>query len=145
MLWLLGTICVLLGLLVIGLYLIQDRVIQLVGEAEVINVHLDSIAKETRSARSSIGALNEGSHELLKRSRSLEHLKDIPEILRHLTALRELTYGRKTTEHDSLPYFKEWPSASRMEEFRESEASRKKRAATSKSEPDQPSADESEP
>ena len=105
-----------------------------------MNIHLDSIAKETRSARSLLAQVWHQLEELHKRSRPLEHLKDIPEILRHLTALRELTYGRKKTEHDS---FSQWPSVSPMEEFRESEARRKKRWATSKSEPDQPSADES--
>lgn len=73
MLW---AISVLLGLLVIGLYLVHGRVIQLVGETEVINVHLASIAKETRSAESILTLIWQDSSNLRERSSKLDHLKD---------------------------------------------------------------------
>ncbi len=142
MLWLLGTICVLLGLLVLMTMRIYDRLWKVLDVAGAMLIQLDVIVDQTRSSRSLLAAIVEEPETLRARERNIGHLKDIPEILRHLTALRELTYGRQKTEHDS---FSQWPSVSPMEEFRESEARRKKRWATSKSEPDQPSADESKP
>ena len=140
MLWLLGVICILLGLLVFMAKQIYERLWKILDKAGAMLIVLDAISDSVRPIRETLGYLNEDSKDLRNHTRRLDHLKDIPEILRHLTALRELTYGRQKTEHDS---FSQWPSVSPMEEFRESEARRKKRWATSKSEPDQPSADES--
>jgi hypothetical protein len=140
MLWLLGTICVLLGLLLFMAKQIYERLWKILDVAGAMRVHLDSISNSVRQVPSTSGWLRKHSQELQSRSEKLDHLEDIPEILRHLIALRELTYGRQKTEHDS---FSQWPSISPLEEFQESLKMR--RAAMSKGKPDQPSTDDSKP
>lgn len=140
MLWLLGTICVLLALILVVAIWIDMTLMKILDREEAISIQIDQVVQETTSARYLLAKSNEDSQELLKRSKPLEHLKAIPEILRHLMALRELTYGRKQTEHD---WFDQWPAVSPREEFEKRYG--KKRSATSKGEPGQPSDDESEP
>jgi len=114
MLWLLGAICILLCLLVIGVYLVHKGVIHLVDRADAMLVHLDAIHNEAHSAQTLPALIGELSQDLRIRARTLDHqLEDIPRILRHVMALRELTYGRRGTEHDTL---REWPSVSPIED-----------------------------
>jgi hypothetical protein len=140
MLWLLGTICVLLGLLVLLAKRIYDRLWKVLDKAGAMLLVLDAISDSLRPVAFNLVLLREDSQDIRRRSSSLDHLKDIPEILRHLMALRELTYARQETEHDSIF---QWPHVSPREEFQESR--KKRRAATSKGEADQESADESQP
>lgn len=140
MLWLLGTICVLLGLLVFMVKRIYDGFWKLLSKVGAMLMQLDVIVDQTRSSRLLLEGIVEEPADIRARERNFAQLKDIPEILRHVMALRELTYGRQKTEHDTLG---EWPSVSPREEFQESR--KKRRAATSKGEADQESADESKP
>ena len=113
MLWLLAAICILLGLLVYFAMRIYDRLWKLLDTAGAMLVQLDVIVEQTRSSRSLLALINEEPETIRTRDRHLKHLNDIPDILRHLMALRELSHGRRDTEHDKLG---EWPSVSPREE-----------------------------
>lgn len=135
MLWLLGTICILLGLLAFIAKRIYDRLWKVLDKAGAMLICLDSINNSVRPIRETLGYLNEDSKDLRSRASNLDHLKDIPEILRHLMALRELSHGRRETEHDKLW---EWPSVSPREELIKAYGKRRPRSPeTVAKEPDQ--------
>lgn len=113
MLWLLGSICVLLGLLVYMAMRIDDRLLKMLDTTGAMLLQLDLIVDETRSTRSLLALMREEPETINARDRKLRHLEHVPDILRHLMALRELTHGRRDTEHDKLG---EWPSVSPREE-----------------------------
>lgn len=143
MLWLLGVTCILLGLLVFMAKRIYDRLWKVLDKAGAMLIVLDAISDETRSSRSLLALMNEEPETIRTRDRNLKHLQDIPEILRHVMALRELTYGRRNTEHDKLG---EWPSVSPREERIKAYGKRRSQSPDAVSnEPIQSSADEADP
>ncbi|MFN7881772.1 MAG: hypothetical protein ACK5PF_01975 [bacterium] len=115
MLWLLGATSILLILLIFITKRTYDRLSKILDVAGAISVQLNGIGESVHRLPSCIDQVKKDLDVLRDNSSSLGHLEGVPEIHRHLVAMRELTYGRKKTEHDS---FNQWPSVTRLEQLK---------------------------